>query len=122
MGRYDTSFTGKDKRIAIQEILRRSGYTDKQRKIIVLDHKPIRIQSVSELHDPGVSLMLSGHTHGGQIFPGTILYRLLMSRGDLLYGIEKRNDTYFITSSGVSSGMVPFKNSVPNEIVIINIT
>lgn len=122
VGRYDTSFTGKDKRIAIHEILKRCGYRDTDRKIIVLDHKPVMLESVSKLQDPGVSLMLSGHTHGGQIFPGTLLYRLLMTRGDLLYGFEERNGTYFITSSGVSSGMIPFKNTVPNEIVIINIT
>jgi predicted MPP superfamily phosphohydrolase len=46
---------------------------DKGRPIAVVHHSPVGLAYVEAA---GADVMLSGHTHGGQVFPGTILIRL----------------------------------------------
>ena len=41
---------------------------DRSKPILVIDHQPKELQ---ELADAGVDLDLCGHTHDGQMFPGT---------------------------------------------------
>jgi hypothetical protein len=43
---------------------------DPQRELVLLAHQP---KQVHEAAEAGVGLQLSGHTHGGQIFPFTFL-------------------------------------------------
>ena len=38
--------------------------------IVVMDHQPV---SLDEERQAGVSLVLCGHTHGGQVFPLTLM-------------------------------------------------
>lgn len=49
---------------------------DPSRASVLLAHQPRDLPAVSAA---GVGLMISGHTHGGQMFPGTIV-------GDLMWG------------------------------------
>jgi predicted MPP superfamily phosphohydrolase len=51
--------------------------------IIVLDHAPFRYKA---LWAAGADLVLSGHTHGGQSFPGNLVYKLTP-----LFGYGRRN-------------------------------
>jgi hypothetical protein len=67
-----------------------------------------------------VDLVLSGHTHGGHLFPiGPISIRLGMN--DLVYGTEKRGDVTFLVTSGISGWAIPFKTGTFSEYVVIDI-
>ena len=118
IGRKDE---GDSSRKTLEKIIAISKIDTTGKKVIVLDHRPHYLKNISESTGVKVDLMLSGHTHGGQIFPVNVVYKLLSRPGDMVYGMSKINDTYFIVSSGASSGMVPMKNMVRNEIVIIDI-
>lgn len=67
---------------------------------IVLDHQP---QDYEAQAKAGVDLVLSGHTHGGQLFPlMTIENHTDLAPDDRVYGYEKRGSTNFIVTSGIS--------------------
>lgn len=63
--------------------------------IIVLDHEPRGAKQLSQL---GADLLLAGHTHAGQIWPGTISINWFW---DNAYGYQRVNDLHYIVSSGV---------------------
>ncbi len=91
---------------------------DPEKYIIVLDHEPTDYER--EAATAG-DLVVSGHTHGGQLIPlGTI--GELFAGNDLTYGYENRNGTDFIVTSGVSDWAVHFKTGTRSEYVIIHVT
>ena len=86
---------------------------------IVLDHQPHDYISQAE---SGVDLVLSGHTHGGQLIPLGSLMRLMSINGtDNVYGWERRGNTDFIVTSGISDWKIKFKTGCRSEYVIIDI-
>ena len=85
--------------------------------MILLDHQPNDYDS--EAASP-VDLVLSGHTHGGHIFPCGII-GLLTGANDRRYGTETRNGTEFVVTSGISGWAIPFKTGAISEMVIIDI-
>ena len=87
--------------------------TDKP--VIFLEHRPSAMDEVSALP---VDLHLSGHTHGGQIFPLTLLMDWLTP---LNYGSKKIADTQFLVTSGYGIGPVPFRLGTRSEIWIITL-
>lgn len=62
------------------------GNLDKGRYTVVLDHQPNDYDSQMACN---VDLVISGHTHGGHIFPAGII-GLLSGANDKEYGLEKR--------------------------------
>ncbi len=93
-------------------------YLDDNKYIIVLDHEPNDYEILSKTK---ADLVLSGHTHGGQMIPlGQV--GLVLGSNDMVYGHEKRNNTDFIVSSGISSWSLKFKTGTISEYVIINIS
>ena len=85
---------------------------------VVLDHQPNDYENEAVA---GVDLVLSGHTHGGHIFPAGPI-GLLMGANDKVYGHEKIDGTDFIVSSGISGWAIPFKTGAISEYVVIDIT
>ena len=63
--------------------------------VIVLDHEP---KELEELSKAGVDLVLSGHTHDGQIFPANILLKFISENS---YGYKKVGNMDDIVTSGV---------------------
>ena len=90
---------------------------DKEKYIIVLDHQP---NDYARLSKTNADLVLSGHTHGGQMLPLGYI-GLLMKSNDQVYGLKKIENTNFIVSSGISNWAVKFKTGAIAEYVIINI-
>lgn len=88
---------------------------DMTKYTIVLDHQPIDYDAQEE---SGVDLVLSGHTHGGQLFPVNIFIAL---SNDNSYGHEKRNNTDFIVTSGIGDWAIKFKIGCIAEYVVIDI-
>lgn len=84
---------------------------------IVMDHQPVDYNNEAKNE---TDLVLSGHTHGGQLFPITYLNTTL-SDNDLVYGYEKRKNTNFIVTSGISDWEIKMKTGCKSEYVIINV-
>lgn len=92
---------------------------DSSKFSIVMDHQPGDYDNQVK---SGVDLVLSGHTHGGQFFPFMKLHKLnKMGGNDCIYGYEKRNNTNFIVTSGISDWAIKFKTGCKSEYVIIDI-
>lgn len=88
---------------------------DKNKPIIVLDHKPLD----SDLNiKNNVDLQLSGHTHNGQFFINQVLVDLMYP---YRYGLYKINDFNLIVSSGYGTWGPPIRVASNSEFVIVNI-
>lgn len=111
IGRQDSS--EKD-RLNMSEI---TEFVDKNKYMIVLDHKP---DDYDNEYKENVDLVLSGHAHGGQIFPIGQL-SVLLGINDQIYGLKKIKNTNFIVSSGISDWKVKFKVGTVSEYVVIDI-
>ena len=90
---------------------------DKDKYMIVLDHQPADYENQAKSE---VDLVLSGHTHGGQLFPFNQVGKLI-GANDMVYGHKKQNKTDFIVTSGISSWAIKFKTGTKSEFVIINV-
>lgn len=99
-------------RLAAEDLLQPVGVA---KPIVFLEHRPSAIEEISALP---IDLHLSGHTHGGQIFPLTTLMRWF---SPLAYGTKRVNDTQFLVSSGFGIGSVPFRLGTRSEIWIVTL-
>ena len=90
---------------------------DPDRYMVVLDHEPHDYEAQEQ---SGVDLVLSGHTHGGWLFPATVLSRY-SGPDDKVYGMEKRSDTTFIVTSGISDWNLKFKTGCIAEWVMVTV-
>lgn len=112
IGRNDNMFSNDTSRMTSQELL---DNIDKSKYILLIDHQPKDSEINSRL---GVDLELSGHTHGGQIFPMNVINNII---GTLNYGPYHFGDMTHIVSSGIAGWGWPLKNVGKAEYVIINI-
>lgn len=84
---------------------------------ILLSHAP----SVAYSLEKGeVDLQLSGHTHGGQIFPFNFLTRF--GNNGLLAGKYNIKGTNLIISRGVGYWGPPMRLMAPSDVVLINLS
>lgn len=90
---------------------------DKNKYIIVMDHQPTDYLNEEKAK---ADLVLSGHTHGGQLLPINFLNTLL-SDNYQVYGLKSINKTNFIVSSGISDWELKFKTGCISEYVVINL-
>lgn len=87
--------------------------TDKP--VLFLEHSP---EALEEIKGLPVDLHLSGHTHGGQIFPLTVLLKWFRP---LVYGLKEVDGTQFMVTSGYGIGAVPFRLGTRSEVWIIDL-
>ncbi len=81
---------------------------------ILLNHVPHRLPIVEQ---SGVSLQLSGHTHGGQLFPFTLIVRWVY--GKFTYGLQRFANLQVLTSSGAGTWGPPMRVGTHPEVVLI---
>jgi len=81
---------------------------------ILLNHVPTRLSIVEAA---GVSLQVSGHTHGGQFFPFTWLTRRAF--GKYTHGLNPYGNLQVFTSSGVGTWGPPMRVGTAPEVVLI---
>lgn len=114
VGREDYSMSDRQENIGS---LLADNHTDNY--VIVMDHKP---QDYQHCKDQGVNLLVSGHTHNGQVWPMNWILQCI-SDNDLFYGIEESTDSDFkaIVTSGIGGWALPIRNSSPAEYVVIDI-
>lgn len=81
---------------------------------ILLQHVPNRLPIAEQA---GVSLMLSGHTHGGQVFPFSWITRRAF--GKFTYGLQTFGALQVFTSSGAGTWGPPMRVGTAPEVVLL---
>jgi uncharacterized protein len=81
---------------------------------ILLNHAPHRLPIVEQA---GISLQLSGHTHGGQLIPFTWFTRSAF--GKFTYGLHRFGSLQVYTSSGAGTWGPPMRVGTHPEIVLL---
>ena len=83
---------------------------------ILLNHVPNRLPLAEHA---GVSLQLSGHTHGGgQFFPYNLITRRAF--GKFTYGLQQFGEMQVYTSSGAGTWGPPMRVGTHSEIVLLS--
>ncbi|MEQ8155163.1 MAG: metallophosphoesterase [Clostridiaceae bacterium] len=90
---------------------------DKSKFLLLLDHEPAELQKSAQ---EGVDLQLSGHTHGGQIWPFGTLSELLKIN-ELNYGYKNIGGYQIIVSSGIGGWGYPVRTESTAEIVMVDV-
>ncbi len=83
---------------------------DPARPVVLLAHQPKHVHQAAER---GVSLVLSGHTHGGQIWPWSKLVELDQP---YLAGLHRERDTQIYVSEGTGYWGPPMRIGTSPEI------
>ena len=99
-------------RINFWRTLNRSKQSDYK---VLLSHSPSIVNSLSK---GLVDLVLSGHTHGGQIFP---LHWFAKKANNYLAGLYNKNGTDLYVSRGTGTWGPSMRFFAPSEITIINL-
>jgi hypothetical protein len=89
-------------------------HLDPARASILLNHVPTRLPIVEEA---GISLQISGHTHGGQMIPFTWITRRVF--GNFTYGLQRFGRLQVYTSSGAGTWGPPMRVGTHPEMVLL---
>lgn len=130
----DDAYTVIDDRLVLVGRLDASaigGYGDKERRplsdfftaeepempMIVMDHNPAHIDE----YGSEVDLILSGHTHKGQVFPANLITGMMYT---VDYGYYQKDESspQVIVSSGVGAWGMPMRVGTDCEIVSVHFT
>jgi len=84
---------------------------DESRELVLLAHQPRQVKMAVK---HGVGLQLSGHTHGGQVWPWH--YLAMAQQGGLLAGLSEHGDTQLYVSRGTGYWGPPVRVLAPAEI------
>ncbi|MFI0511558.1 metallophosphoesterase [Streptomyces sp. WSLK1-5] len=91
------------------------GDRDPARACVLLAHQPVQIHDAV---DHGVDLQLSGHTHGGQLWPGNLLAE---AANPTVAGLERYGDTQLYVSRGAGAWGPPTRVGAPSDITVIEL-
>jgi uncharacterized protein len=84
---------------------------------MLIAHDPRRLVQATALNVP---LMLSGHTHGGQIvIPG--LGAIAAKKFPVIYGMARRENTTAFVSRGIGTVYVPCRINCPPEVALLTL-
>jgi predicted MPP superfamily phosphohydrolase len=88
---------------------------DSTREAVLLAHQP---RAVYEAQEHGIGLQLSGHTHGGQLWPFNYLVRF---QQPVVKGLEKIGNVWLYVSSGTGYWGPPMRLGAPAEITRVTL-
>ncbi|MGR4883102.1 metallophosphoesterase [Streptomyces sp. LARHCF249] len=91
------------------------GDRDRARTAVLLAHQPVVIHDAVK---HGVDLQLSGHTHGGQLWPGNYLAELA---NPTVAGLERYGDTQLWVSRGAGAWGPPVRVGAPSDITVVEL-
>jgi predicted MPP superfamily phosphohydrolase len=88
---------------------------DPNRELVLLAHQP---RAIFDAVEHGVGLQLSGHTHGGQIWPWNYFVRL---QQPVVSGLKRFGETLLYVSNGTGYWGPPMRLAAPAEITQIRL-
>ncbi|RLL70594.1 metallophosphoesterase [Streptomyces sp. Z26] len=91
------------------------GDRDTSRASVLLAHQPVQIHDAV---DHGVDLQLSGHTHGGQLWPGNYLAELA---NPTVAGLERYGDTQLYVSRGAGAFGPPVRVGAESDVTVVTL-
>ncbi|MPZ86412.1 MAG: metallophosphoesterase [Actinophytocola sp.] len=88
---------------------------DRSRALVLLAHQPAVLEDAAAA---GVDLQLSGHTHGGQIAPFTLLVKALEGT---TAGLSRLGDTQLYVTRGAGFYGPPLRVGAPPDIAVVTL-
>jgi predicted MPP superfamily phosphohydrolase len=85
--------------------------------VLLIAHDPRRLDQAADLD---VGLVLSGHTHGGQVVL-PVLGAVAARRFPVLAGMARRKNTTIFVSRGVGTVYVPYRLNCPPDVAILTL-
>ncbi|MZP29195.1 metallophosphoesterase [Heliobacterium undosum] len=114
VGRDDLSrgrFTGEPRK-ELDELMAR---VNRAQPVLLMDHQPFHLE---EAENQGVDVQLSGHTHRGQLFPGSLITGRLYEND---WGLSTRGAMTAVVSSGFGTWGPPIRVGSRAEVVELKI-
>ena len=112
LGRADRSYA--PERMPVAEL---AAGQDENSVLVVLDHQPT---GYDEIREAGCDMVLSGHTHAGQIWPLGLFARLF-HLDEMSYGYEKADGLNMLVTSGMAGWGVPIRTQKHSEYMVITL-
>jgi Predicted phosphohydrolases len=94
-----------------------AGSSDDEMKLL-LAHNPIILRRAARAH---VDLVLSGHTHGGQVTLRPTKNRSGKPRRRLLRGLGRRGNTQIYVTRGLGNVVLPIRYGCPPEVSLLEL-
>lgn len=111
IGREDRSAPA---RLSLEQLTEQ---VDGSRFLLLADHQP---RELAEKARAGIDLQVSGHTHGGQIFPLGYI-SLFLGLNEMNYGLRSIDGMTAIVTSGLAGWGFPIRTQARSEYVIVEI-
>lgn len=97
------------------DFARALGDRDRSRAVVLMAHQPVVIDQAVE---HGVDLQLSGHTHGGQLWPGNYIAEL---SNPTVAGLDRYGDTQLYVTRGAGAWGPPVRVGAPSDITVVEL-
>ncbi|MFK0262036.1 metallophosphoesterase [Streptomyces angustmyceticus] len=88
---------------------------DSSRAVVLMAHQPVTIHDTVRF---GVDLQLSGHTHGGQMWPFTYL---AAATNPTVAGLERHGDTQLYVTRGAGAWGPPVRLGAPPDVTVVEL-
>ncbi|RLK60536.1 metallophosphoesterase [Actinokineospora cianjurensis] len=83
---------------------------------VLLAHQPVQVSQAAQL---GVDLQLSGHTHGGQLWP---FHYVVRAAQPAVSGLSKVDNTWLYVTNGAGSWGPPVRVGAEPDISVVELT
>lgn len=104
---------GTNNRMSAAELLKG---IDRAKPVLVLEHEP---REYRKLKEAGADVVLSGHTHNGQLFPGNLIVPLFNENG---WGYKVVDGLQTLVTAGIGYYGPPIRVGTDSEISVIRLT
>jgi predicted MPP superfamily phosphohydrolase len=89
-----------------------------KKPIVVLDHQPTQF---AEIEAAGADLVLCGHTHKGQFFPGNLMTKQIYKKLGAHYGYWQGNSLQAVVTSGAGYWGPPVRIGTNSDVAVIDV-